>query len=81
MGSATTIVDVDVAVRLLGPVDVLVDGRRLLLVGVKQRAIVAMLALEAGAVVSVDRLIDGIWGADSPPSVRSSVQVHVSQVR
>ena len=81
MGSATGLVDVDVAVRLLGSVDVLVDGRRLLLVGVKQRAIVAMLALETGAVVSVDRLIDGIWGEDSPPSVRSSVQVHVSQVR
>ena len=73
MGSATGLVDVDVAVRLLGSVDVLVDGRRLSLVGVKQRAIVAMLALETGAVVSVDRLIDGIWGEDSPPSVRSSV--------
>ena len=81
MGSATGLVDVDVAVRLLGSVDVLVEGRRLSLVGVKQRAIVAMLALETGAVVSVDRLIDGIWGEDSPPSVRSSVQVHVSQVR
>ena len=45
MGSATGLVDVDVAVRLLGSVDVLVDGRRLSLVGVKQRAIVAMLVM------------------------------------
>ena len=34
--------------------------------GPKQRALLAMLALEAGSTVSVERLIDGLWGDDPP---------------
>ena len=68
-------------VSLLGAVELYAGGERVAITAVKQAAIVAMLALDAGRVVSLDRLIDGVWGDDAPRTVRSSVQVHVSQVR
>jgi hypothetical protein len=44
--------------RLLGPLEVRSRGRALPLGGPKQRAVLAMLLLQAGEVVSTDRLID-----------------------
>ena len=51
-----------VEVRLLGPLEVDVSGRRLELRRQKQRALLALLALRAGEVVSTDRLVDELWG-------------------
>jgi predicted ATPase/DNA-binding SARP family transcriptional activator len=70
-----------VSVRLLGPVSVFVDGEPVALGGQKRRALVAALALEAGQVVSRDRLIDTLWGEDPPDTARNTLQVYVSQVR
>lgn len=68
--------------RILGPVEVRDDDGRVLEVGGrKQRALLAALALEAGRVVSVDRLVDRIWGEDVPPAPMASLQVYVSQLR
>ncbi|MCE9622520.1 MAG: winged helix-turn-helix domain-containing protein [Actinomycetia bacterium] len=69
-----------VAVSILGPVALNVGGVPVPLPA-KQAAALAMLALEAGRVVSIDRLIDGIWGDDAPRTVRSNLQVQVSQLR
>jgi DNA-binding SARP family transcriptional activator len=41
----------------------------------------AGLALSAGRVVSVDRLIDLVWEHDPPASARRTVQSHVSGLR
>ena len=56
--------------RILGPLEVCQDGRVLRLGGDKQRALLAILLLQAGEVVSADRLIDGLWGERPPPSRR-----------
>jgi SARP family transcriptional regulator, regulator of embCAB operon len=39
------------------------------------------LLLQAGEVVSADRLIDGLWGERPPPTALKALQVHVSRLR
>jgi predicted ATPase/DNA-binding SARP family transcriptional activator len=58
-----------------------VNDRSVTLGGLKHRAILAALAIDVGRVVSVERLIDGIWGERPPETVRASLQVHISQLR
>ena len=53
-------------VHVLGPVEVHRDGVAVDLGGPQQRAVIAHLALDVGRVVSVERLIDRLWG-DEPP--------------
>src|SRR3954469_23488472 len=67
--------------RLLGPVEAYVDGRPVALGPPKQRALLAMLALDASRTVSADRLVDGLWGDDPPASAPKMVQLYVSQLR
>ena len=55
--------------RILGPVEARADGRSLALGGAKQRAVLAMLGLEANRTVSADRLAEGLWG-EHPPGKR-----------
>jgi SARP family transcriptional regulator, regulator of embCAB operon len=71
----------ELLVRILGSVHVVAAGEVVAFAGAKQRAIIAMLALDAGRAVSVERLIDGVWGDDAPDNVRAALQVHVSQIR
>jgi DNA-binding SARP family transcriptional activator len=47
--------------RILGPLEVVDEGRALPLGGSKQRALLALLLLEANRPVSRDRLIDVLW--------------------
>ena len=68
-------------VHLLGPVEVVSDETSVALGGPKQRALLAMLALEAGSTVSVERLIDGLWGDDPPATAAKLVQLYVSHLR
>ena len=49
--------------------------------GSKQRALLALLALNVNAPVSTDQLIEGLWGESAPPSAVKMVQLYVSQVR
>src|SRR5262245_19855904 len=70
-----------VEVRLLGPLEVGVSGRRLELRRQKQRALLALLALRAGEVVSTDRLVDELWGAEPPKAAVGSLQNLVSELR
>jgi eukaryotic-like serine/threonine-protein kinase len=68
-------------VRVFGPLQAIVDGRPLPLGGVKPRALLAMLALNAGSTVSSERLIEGLWGEHPPASATKLVQVYVSHLR
>ena len=68
-------------VELLGPVEAWVDGQRVALGGQRPRALLAVLALMRGRVVSSERLIDELWGEDPPARARESLQMHVSRVR
>jgi predicted ATPase len=47
----------------------------------KQRALLALLALNAGQVVSADRLIDGVWGEVAGADALNALQHHVSRLR
>jgi len=60
--------------RLLGPLEVRVGEEAAALGGPRQRAVLAVLLLRAGEVVSQDTLIDQVWG-ERPPSA-AAAQVH-----
>jgi DNA-binding SARP family transcriptional activator len=68
-------------VRVLGPLEVSVEGRPVALGGGKPRALLTMLALHADAVVSSDRLIEGLWGEEPPATAAKMLQVYISQLR
>jgi DNA-binding SARP family transcriptional activator len=67
--------------RILGPLEVVEEGRPLTLGGPRQRALLAMLLTRANEVVSNDRLIDELWGARPPRTATNALQYHVSQLR
>lgn len=73
--------DCSLTVRLLGPLEVLLDGRAAQLGGQRPRALISLLALSAGTAVSTGRLVDAIWDGDSPPSAANTIQVYVSRLR
>src|SRR5215211_9154310 len=53
-------------IRVLGPVEAVVDGRVRTLPGGGERELLALLALSAGRVVPVPTLVDGLWGEALP---------------
>jgi len=67
--------------RILGPLEVSANGERLELGGPKQRALLAMLLLNAGEVVSSDRLVEALWPGKPPAAARHAVEVNVSRLR
>ncbi|WP_203905964.1 AfsR/SARP family transcriptional regulator [Rhizocola hellebori] len=68
-------------IRLLGSVEVVSPAGRAVLSGSKQPAIVGLLALRAGEVVSGEALIDALWGLCPPRTALRSLHSHVSRVR
>jgi predicted ATPase/DNA-binding SARP family transcriptional activator/class 3 adenylate cyclase len=70
-----------VLVRLLGPLEVLSDANPVSISGVKERALVVLLALHADRVVSAETLIEALWEPEPPPSAEASLRVLVSRVR
>jgi DNA-binding SARP family transcriptional activator len=67
--------------RVLGPLEVVENGIPLPLGGAQQRALFAVLLLNANRVVSRDRLIDELWGDDPPGTAVQTVRVYVSRMR
>jgi basic membrane lipoprotein Med (substrate-binding protein (PBP1-ABC) superfamily)/DNA-binding SARP family transcriptional activator len=47
----------------------------------KQRALLAILVLHIGEIMSVDRLIELLWGDDAPRTAAHSIQIYVSELR
>ena len=68
-------------VKLLGAVEATSNGHSIPLGGGKPRALLALLALNAGSTVSMARLIDGLWGEEPPATAGKLVQLYVSQLR
>jgi predicted ATPase/DNA-binding SARP family transcriptional activator len=66
---------------VLGPLEVCRDGVVVRLGGVRSRAVLAVLSLNANRVVSTDRLVDELWGERPPKTARTALQGHVAQVR
>jgi YVTN family beta-propeller protein len=67
--------------RLLGPLEVVDQGRPLALGRGKHRALLALLLLHANEVVATSRLIDELWGEDPPPTAGKIVRNYVSSLR
>ena len=67
--------------RILGPLEVLDEGRAVALGGSKQRALLALLLLHANETLSTDRLIDELWGERPPANAAKTVQMQISRLR
>jgi DNA-binding SARP family transcriptional activator len=66
--------------RVLGPVEALIDGRPIDLGPPKRRLLLALLLLEGGRPVSVERLADRLW-PEPPPAARRVVFAHIARLR
>ena len=66
--------------RILGPLEVSRDGAVVDLGARKQRAVFAILLLNANRVVPTERLIDELWGDTPPETARSALQVYIGGV-
>jgi DNA-binding SARP family transcriptional activator len=67
--------------RVLGPLEVVGDRGALLLGGGHQRLVLALLLVRAPGPLSLDRLIDELWGERPPATAQHAVQVYVSALR
>lgn len=71
----------DVDIRLLGPIGAEREGESVALGGPRQRAVLARLGIVAGQVVTVDRLVDDVWGGVPPATAVNTLQSYVSLLR
>ncbi len=67
--------------RILGPMEVVHDGRPVVLGRSRERAVLALLLASPNRVVSAERLADDLWGGDPPEGAAHSLQVFVSRLR
>jgi predicted ATPase/DNA-binding SARP family transcriptional activator len=67
--------------RLLGPLELELDGAVLPVGGPRQRALLSFLALHANEVVPRATLIDALWGDEPPVRAQNALQVAVHQLR
>jgi DNA-binding SARP family transcriptional activator len=67
--------------RILGPLEVWLEGEQIPLRGARQRALLAILILHANEIVSSDRLIEDVWGEEPPDSGDVTLRVRISQLR
>jgi DNA-binding SARP family transcriptional activator/tetratricopeptide (TPR) repeat protein len=70
-----------VLVRLLGPVDVVVDSVVRPVSGLRRKAVLAVLGLAAGEVVDTDHLLDVVWDGQPSTVGVNALQTHVSYLR
>src|SRR6266700_1036170 len=73
--------DAGLQIRLLGPVEATIGDRPLALGRRMQRALLALLALNANRVVSSDRLLDALWGERPPPTAPVALYGLISALR
>ncbi len=79
MADVTTLSLVELGV--LGPLQVRKGGAPVVIPGAKPRAILTMLGLHRGSVVSSDALLALLWGDDPPRTAEKALQTHVSTLR
>src|SRR2546430_542727 len=70
-------------IRILGPVEIHDDarGRRIAVSGVKRPALLATLVVRVGRTVSMDKLIQELWGDDPPANAANALQAHIKRLR
>jgi DNA-binding SARP family transcriptional activator len=67
--------------EILGPLEITVGSQRLDLGSARQQIVIATLLLSANKVVTMDRLLEAIYGEDLPPTSRAQAQICVSSLR
>ena len=67
--------------RILGPLEVSSDGGPVPLGGGRQRAVLALLLLRLGEVVSTEQLLEELWAGRPPATATKVVQLYVSRLR
>ncbi|MFI6845107.1 BTAD domain-containing putative transcriptional regulator [Kitasatospora sp. NPDC050467] len=69
-------------IRLLGPVELCTaDGEALAVGGAQRRAVLALLALELGRAVPVERFFELLWGDEPPTHAKAALQGHIAALR
>jgi predicted ATPase/DNA-binding SARP family transcriptional activator len=68
-------------ISVLGPVEVRRDGQLVSVPAGKTSEVLVRLALEAGAIVRADRLVDDLWGADAILTRRNTLQSKIVKLR
>ena len=66
---------------VLGPLEVERDGRAVAVGGPKERLVLAVLLAGAGTVVSVDALVDAVWGERPPRTAERTIQAYIARLR
>lgn len=79
MADVSTLPSVELGV--LGPLQVRQGGAPVTIPGAKPRAILSMLGLHGGSVVSADTLVELLWGEDPPRTSAKALQTHISSLR
>jgi DNA-binding SARP family transcriptional activator len=67
--------------RILGPLEVSVDGRVIEIGGPRLRALLVILLLRADEVVPRDVLVRELWGEQPPDGAQHTLDVYVSRLR
>jgi DNA-binding SARP family transcriptional activator len=70
-----------VTLRVLGPVEALVDGQLVDLGSRKQRVLLVLLVSRVGRAVAVDVLLEELWSGAPPPAAMTSLLAYVSNLR
>jgi hypothetical protein len=65
--------------RILGPLEVVADGRVLAMPAGHQRTLLALLIVNANRVLAPDRIADAVWGDSLPGSGTKALTFHVSR--
>jgi DNA-binding SARP family transcriptional activator len=67
--------------RVLGAFEAYDGERAVELGGPRQRSVLALLAVARGRVVAVDRIVEGLWRGEPPPSAIGALQAYISHLR
>jgi WD40 repeat protein/DNA-binding SARP family transcriptional activator/class 3 adenylate cyclase/energy-coupling factor transporter ATP-binding protein EcfA2 len=67
--------------RVLGPLEIERDGRAVTVGGPKERLVLAVLLAGAGTVVSVDALVDAVWGECPPRTAERTIHAYIARLR
>src|SRR3954447_7845146 len=70
-----------VDLRILGPLEIVAGGEPVKIGGPRERIVLAMLALRAHRVTSVEQLVDAVWGEVPPSTARGQIQGCISGLR
>ena len=71
----------DLEIRLLGPIEVVVEGQSRPLGGPRPAALLALLAMHVGRTVPSERLIEDLWSGEAPEGAATTLKSYVSRLR